>query len=52
VSNDTRLLGWSPAQVEDLGGISTARGTEALVLLVPHILRKRGFAPFAFTVAR
>lgn len=45
-------LGWPPVWIEDLGDISTARGPEALVLLVPHIIRSRGFSPFAFTVAR
>ncbi|QRK09295.1 NAD(P)-binding domain-containing protein [Archangium violaceum] len=45
-------LGWPPDWIEDLGDISTARGAEALILLVPHILRGRGFAPFALTVAR
>lgn len=45
-------LGWPPGWIEDLGDVSTARGPEALVLLVPHIIRSRGFAPFALTVAR
>jgi predicted dinucleotide-binding enzyme len=45
-------LGWPPVWIEDLGDIFTARGTEALILLVPHIIRSRGFAPFALTVAR
>ncbi|WP_257459532.1 NADPH-dependent F420 reductase [Archangium lipolyticum] len=45
-------LGWPLDWIEDLGDISTARGTEALILLVPHIIRRRGFAPFALTVAR
>nr|WP_236793800.1 NAD(P)-binding domain-containing protein [Amycolatopsis sp. GM8] len=44
-------LGWPPEWIMDLGGINTARGTEALVLLVPHVLRSRGFAPFALTLA-
>lgn len=43
-------LGWTTEQILDLGGISTARGPEALMLLVPDILRVRGFAPFAVTV--
>lgn len=47
-----RDLGWPPGWIEDLGGVSTARGAEALMLLVPHIIRSRGFAPFALTVAR
>ncbi|WP_425441962.1 NADPH-dependent F420 reductase [Stigmatella erecta] len=45
-------LGWQPGWIEDLGDVSTARGTEALILLVPSLLRSRGFAPFALTVAR
>lgn len=44
-------LGWPAAWIEDLGGIQTARATEALVLLVPHIIARRGFAPFAVTIA-
>jgi predicted dinucleotide-binding enzyme len=44
-------LGWPPAWVEDLGDVTSARGTEALILLVPHIIRSRGFVPFALTVA-
>lgn len=44
-------LGWPPEWIMDLGGISTARSTEALVLLVPHVIRSRGLAPFAVTVA-
>ena len=45
-------LGWPPAWIEDLGDVSTAQGAEAFVLLVPPIIRSRGFAPFALTVAR
>jgi len=45
-------LGWPADWIEDLGDITTARGAEALVLLVPHILRTRGFAPFALTLAK
>ncbi|MEU5347793.1 NAD(P)-binding domain-containing protein [Streptomyces sp. NPDC020766] len=44
-------LGWPPAWIEDLGGISTARGPEALMLLVPSLIRNRGLTPFALTVA-
>lgn len=43
-------LGWTTEQILDLGGIRTARGPEALMLLVPDILGVRGFAPFAVTV--
>jgi predicted dinucleotide-binding enzyme len=45
-------LGWPPGWIEDLGDIRTARGVEAAMLLVPAIVRRRGFAPFALTVAR
>ncbi|MGW3009882.1 NADPH-dependent F420 reductase [Streptomyces sp. NPDC001219] len=45
-------LGWQPAWIEDLGGITTARATEAMILVVPHILRRHGFKPFAVSLAR
>lgn len=45
-------LGWQPEQIEDLGDITTARATEAMILVVPHILRRHGFAPFAVSLAR
>ncbi|MFJ8826635.1 NADPH-dependent F420 reductase [Streptomyces sp. NPDC102467] len=45
-------LGWHPEWIEDLGDITTARATEALVLLVPHVLRRSGFQPFAVSLAR
>jgi hypothetical protein len=44
-------LGWPAAWIEDLGDISTARGAEAIMLLVPSLLRNNGWKPFAFTVA-
>ncbi|MDF3291424.1 NADPH-dependent F420 reductase [Streptomyces silvisoli] len=44
-------LGWPPDWIEDLGDITTARGTEAVMLLVPALLRNRGLRPFAITVA-
>jgi 8-hydroxy-5-deazaflavin:NADPH oxidoreductase len=44
-------LGWPAAWVEDLGDITTARGPEALILLVPALIRSRGLVPFALTVA-
>ncbi|GAB7188587.1 hypothetical protein ATKI12_8418 [Kitasatospora sp. Ki12] len=50
----TRLLGdlgWQPGWIEDLGGITTARATEAMVLVVPHVLRRHGFRPFAVSLA-
>ncbi|MEH6373577.1 NAD(P)-binding domain-containing protein [Streptomyces sp. KLMMK] len=45
-------LGWQPEQIEDLGDITTARATEAMILVVPHILRRHGFKPFAVSLAR
>ncbi|WP_331727950.1 NAD(P)-binding domain-containing protein [Streptomyces sp. NBC_00158] len=45
-------LGWGSEQIEDLGDITTARATEAMVLIVPHVLRRRGFEPFAVSLAR
>ncbi|MCA1218805.1 NADPH-dependent F420 reductase [Streptomyces sp. 8L] len=45
-------LGWQPEWIEDLGGIASARASEALILLVPHILRRHGFQPFAVSLAR
>lgn len=45
-------LGWDDDWVLDLGGISTARGTEAMALMVPGLLGAIGFVPFALTVAR
>ncbi|SCE34257.1 hypothetical protein GA0115234_108129 [Streptomyces sp. DvalAA-43] len=46
------VLGWQPAWVEDLGDISTARATEAMILVVPHILRRHGLKPFAVPLSR
>ncbi|WP_033214966.1 NADPH-dependent F420 reductase [Kitasatospora phosalacinea] len=45
-------LGWQPGRVEDLGGVTTARATEAMILVVPHVLRRHGFEPFAVSLAR
>ncbi|OPC80083.1 NADP oxidoreductase [Embleya scabrispora] len=45
-------LGWRPEWIEDLGGIGTARATEAMILVVPHIMRRHGFRPFAVAIAR
>lgn len=44
-------LGWPAEQVLDLGGIQSARATEALILMVPYLIAARGFKPFALTVA-
>ncbi|GAA4228330.1 NAD(P)-binding domain-containing protein [Actinomadura meridiana] len=45
-------LGWPADQVEDLGGVATARAPEAIMLIVPSIFRNHGMIPFALTVAR
>ncbi|MFD5283908.1 NADPH-dependent F420 reductase [Streptomyces rubrogriseus] len=45
-------LGWQPGWIEDLGDITTARATEAMILVVPHIIRRNGFTPFAVSLAR
>jgi hypothetical protein len=44
-------LGWQEDWVEDLGGIASAQGTEAFILLVPHVFKAKGFVPFAMTIA-
>jgi predicted dinucleotide-binding enzyme len=44
-------LGWPLPWIEDLGDITTARGPEAVVLLVPHVIRGRGLKPFALSLA-
>ncbi|WP_433733949.1 NADPH-dependent F420 reductase [Nocardia sp. CA-129566] len=44
-------LGWADEWIEDLGDITTARGTEALMLLVPSIVRNHGLKPFALTIS-
>jgi predicted dinucleotide-binding enzyme len=46
-----RDLGWDQAAILDLGGIGTARGPEAMILMVPDLLKARGFSPFALTIA-
>ena len=43
-------LGWPDEQVLDLGDITTARGTEALILLVGPFVMAKGMVPFAVTV--
>ncbi|MET9350657.1 NADPH-dependent F420 reductase [Streptomyces termitum] len=45
-------LGWREEWITDLGGIRTARATEAAILFVPHVIRTSGFAPFAISIAR
>lgn len=46
-----QALAWPNDWILDLGDITTARGTEALAMLVPSVIRSRGFAPFALTIA-
>ncbi|MFF2364531.1 NADPH-dependent F420 reductase [Streptomyces sp. NPDC058122] len=45
-------LGWRKEWITDLGGIQTARATEAAILFVPHVIRSSGFVPFAISIAR
>ncbi|ROP55658.1 NADPH-dependent F420 reductase [Streptomyces sp. PanSC9] len=45
-------LGWRKEWITDLGGIRTARATEAAILFVPHVIRTSGFTPFAISIAR
>ncbi|MFJ2060076.1 NADPH-dependent F420 reductase [Streptomyces sp. NPDC087908] len=45
-------LGWRDEWITDLGGIGTARATEAAILFVPHVIRSGGFVPFAVSIAR
>jgi 8-hydroxy-5-deazaflavin:NADPH oxidoreductase len=45
-------LGWQPEWITDLGGIETARATEAAILFVPHVIRSSGFTPFAISITR
>ncbi|MGW8601421.1 NADPH-dependent F420 reductase [Streptomyces sp. NPDC055893] len=45
-------LGWHDEWITDLGGIRTARATEAAILFVPHVIRAGGFAPFAVSITR
>jgi hypothetical protein len=45
-------LGWRPEWIIDLGGLGTARVTEAFVLLVRPLVRALGPVPFALSVAR
>ncbi|MFF3017307.1 NADP oxidoreductase, partial [Streptomyces sp. NPDC057939] len=45
-------LGWQDHWITDLGGIRTARATEAAILFVPHVIRANGFTPFAISIAR
>ncbi|MGW3106259.1 NADPH-dependent F420 reductase [Streptomyces sp. NPDC001100] len=45
-------LGWRMEWITDLGGIRTARATEAAILFVPHVIRSSGFTPFALSIAR
>lgn len=47
-----RDLGWLDDSILDLGGLDSARGTEALILLAPYLLRSQGLIPFALTAAR
>ncbi|MFG2819903.1 NADPH-dependent F420 reductase [Kitasatospora sp. NPDC048365] len=45
-------LGWQDEWITDLGGIRTARATEAAILFVPPVIRSSGFVPFAISITR
>jgi 8-hydroxy-5-deazaflavin:NADPH oxidoreductase len=45
-------LGWRPEWIIDLGGLPTARVTEAFVLLVRPLVQALGPVPFGLAVAR
>lgn len=45
-------MGWTDSMMLDLGGIETARGPEAVMLMVPDIMKASGFRPFAVSIAR
>jgi 8-hydroxy-5-deazaflavin:NADPH oxidoreductase len=45
-------LGWRPEWIIDLGGLATARVTEAFVLLVRPLVQALGPVPFGLAVAR
>ncbi|MFF0738955.1 NADPH-dependent F420 reductase [Streptomyces sp. NPDC004111] len=45
-------LNWRKEWITDLGGIRTARATEAAILFVPHVIRASGFTPFALSITR
>ena len=45
-------MGWQETQVLDLGGIETARGPEAVMLLVTDVMKATGFNPFAVSPVR
>jgi predicted dinucleotide-binding enzyme len=47
-----RDLGWDPDWIVDLGGIETARGPEAMAVVVPSLIGALGFRPFALGVTR
>lgn len=51
VSQLLQDIGWAENHILDLGGIQTARGPESMILLVQDLIKARGFAPFALTVA-
>jgi predicted dinucleotide-binding enzyme len=45
-------LGWAAEWIVDLGGIETARGPEAMAVIVPSLIAVLGFTPFALGVTR
>ena len=45
-------LSWRREWILDLGGLQSARATEALILMAPHVIERMGFIPFAVSIAR
>ena len=42
-------VGWKASSILDLGSISSARGTEALIAVVAFLVKTQGFKPFALS---
>ncbi|WP_108125081.1 NADPH-dependent F420 reductase [Saccharospirillum mangrovi] len=47
-----QAMGWRDAVIEDLGPAFSARGPEAFMHFVPHVIANHGFAPFALSIVR
>lgn len=43
-------MGWATGQMIDLGGIASARGPEAVMLMVSGVMRAVGFRPVALSI--
>jgi hypothetical protein len=47
-----QAMGWKEEVIEDLGPAFSARGPEAFMHFVPHIIANHGFQAFALSIAR